>query len=400
MNHHLDNDTLPWTIDIAFYAISGAVVLEDDCEPDLTMGDKNIYYLAQHEAAALKPIQRAALQNPGKASVLAKMITCTQALWFCSQCIARLSQNMAISLIELNTFAHCIGAFFIYAFWWHKQYDAEAHVQLHQPRLLQDYLLSKIEEETYLLEDGSSWGNLFNELIISEIIDQQVSIVAKSHNFKVYHEGTRQNIGLNHKTKCGALIPETGFALSVTDGRIPVDLAISYYGLECWKRLWHLRCNTRLKRNAASRLSIVRRRAKNLDEGLKDSALGYTGKTVTLILISVFLVYGGIHLLAWQYNFQTDAERIMWRVASITTASSGLIILLLQILRYLQEPLTASSELWISIFGMVLLFLTFLLVCLEILARSFLIIESFRALPNSPSSVYEIPRWTVYLPHI
>jgi hypothetical protein len=136
LHSQLDKGILPWTIDVAFYAISGAVILEDDCENDLTMNDGSICFLAEHDAAALIPLQRAALQNPGKASVLAKIITCTQALWFCSQCIARLSQNMAISLIELNTFAHCISAFFIYAFWWHKPYDAEAHVYIDQPVLL------------------------------------------------------------------------------------------------------------------------------------------------------------------------------------------------------------------------------------------------------------------------
>lgn len=47
-----------------------------------------------------------------------------------------------------------------------------------------------------------------------------------------------------------------------------------------------------------------------------------------------------------------------------------------------------------------LVFLLKLLIGINILARSCLIIESFIALPNSPSSVYEAPRWTVYVPHI
>jgi hypothetical protein len=55
------------------------------------------------------------------------IVTCVQAAWFCSQCIARMSSGLAISLLELNTFAHCVSAFFIYGFWWHKPYDVTSH---------------------------------------------------------------------------------------------------------------------------------------------------------------------------------------------------------------------------------------------------------------------------------
>jgi hypothetical protein len=44
----------------------------------------------------------------------------------------------------------------------------------------------------------------------------------------------------------------------------------------------------------------------------------------------------------------------------------------------------------------ILVFLCFV----AIAARSFLVVESFRALPNSPASIYEVPRWTAYIPHI
>jgi hypothetical protein len=37
---------------------------------------------------------------------------------------------MAILLLELNTFAHGISVFFIYAFWWHKPYDFATHVYI------------------------------------------------------------------------------------------------------------------------------------------------------------------------------------------------------------------------------------------------------------------------------
>ena len=145
-------------------------------------------------------------------------------------------------------------------------------------------------------------------------------------------------------------------------------------------------------------------RARNFDRDFENYAYGDAGMSIPLILTSVFLLYGGVHLLAWQYNFQTNVERTMWRIASIITASSGLIILLAQTKEYLKqsysrlhwntllERLTGWSLKGVSISA-------YFLIVLEILARSYLVIESFRALPNSPSSVYEIPRWTAYIPH-
>jgi hypothetical protein len=138
-----------------------------------------------------------------------------------------------------------------------------------------------------------------------------------------------------------------------------------------------------------------------LDQEFEKSAFGDAGMKIPLILTSVFLLYGGVHLLAWQYNFQTTAEGTMWRIASMITASSGLLILLVQTLDYLDQSYSKPllGRLRKYFFAGVGIFCCFVIVA-NLLARSFLVIESFRALPNSPSSVYEIPRWTAYLPHL
>jgi hypothetical protein len=406
LHTRLDEGILPWTIDVAFYAISGAVILEDDYENDLTMSDEEIRYLADYDAAALIPLQRAALQNPGKASVLAKIITCTQALWFCSQCIARLSQNMAISLIELNTFAHCISAFFIYAFWWYKPYDAQAHVYIDRPELLHKYFLLEAATGTRELGNRTQFTHF---KLFEKTRDGHVSTVATSLRFELSGTKTKD---MPITIKYGAAIPGTGFTLldpPEVDGH---SLRISYRALEYWKRAWRLRRNTTLRSHSNYEFEYhyltpedscgIRRRAKNMDREFVDSAFGDRGVMVPLILTSVFLVYGGLHLLAWHYNLQTNAEGTMWRIASIITASSGLIIFLPPIGDQLDN--FDLSIPWLRrlndgvVSGVYIFF--FFLMGVEVLARSFIVIESFRALPNSPSSVYEIPRWTAYLPHV
>jgi len=410
----MDKGTLPWTVDIAFYAISGAIVLKDDYEMNLAIGELELKHLEKYDPKALVSVQRAALQDPGKASGLAKMITCTQSFWFCSQCIARLSQDMAISLIELNTFAHCISAFFIYAFWWHKPYDVETHVYVDQSELLQRHLLWEIKHGTRVIADAADlfplgWDCDYD--VFEKSPDGQVFTVAVSVTLPILVTNSE---GANlhkypYKIKYGATIPGTGFTLlrSHAAHREP-DLVLSDKALALLKRLWHVRCSIRLENKLyhgtiSSSPSSARGRAGNMDSSLVDYTLGIDEDTVITILALTltFLAYGSLHLLAWQYNFQTNAEGLMWKIASVTTASSGMIFVLLQLILSLDEPHITSWKTQVSDFGRHVAWLLLLFVLIfEFLARSFLVVESFRALPNSPSSVYEIPRWTAYLPHI
>jgi hypothetical protein len=408
----LENNILPWTVGTAFYAISGAIVLKDEYEVDLALGGHELWRLIEYDPTTLLSIQRAALQDPSKASGLAKMITCTQAFWFCSQCIARLSQGMAISLIELNTFAHCISAFFIYAFWWHKPYDVETHQYIHHPRLLSTYLFSKIREGAHELVDAGGNVYLCIEYSIFETTpDGQVLLVESKYghrvrgaeNVKQFRDKLESGSGIP-----GTRIPGTGFILFHSDAPHDDrhDLKLSYDTLQFWKRLWRLRSTTRFESQPGREskdmtYSEIRRRAGNLDGGFADSVTGHASKTVTTILASTFLVYGGLHLLAWQYSFQTNAEQILWRIASTITASSGLIFGLMQVAARIGQSSSSSSleTLAKKIVRYVLINSSLFLIGVDFLARSFLVVESFRALPNSPSSVYKMPRWTAYLPH-
>jgi len=191
---------------------------------------------------------------------------------------------MAISLLELNTFAHCVSAFFIYVFWWHKPYDVSTHVYI------------------------------------------ETSEMSFSH----------------------------------------------------WR---------------------PRSRNRNMSgEMLSSFRWAVAGLFMPLIMILTILLYGAIHLLAWQYHFPTHAEKIVWRCASVATASSGLIVMM-TILRG-RLWMRSGEEHWEGVTFRVLRAIVYFLCYVAIAARSFLVVESFRALPNSPASIYEVPRWTAYIPHI
>lgn len=70
-----------------------------------------------------------------------------------------------MSLLELNTFAHCVSAFFIYLFWWYKPYDAATHVYVDTTELLSMDLYrntrprgKNMDEEIFSSMDWASTG--------------------------------------------------------------------------------------------------------------------------------------------------------------------------------------------------------------------------------------------------
>lgn len=383
----LDADQLPWTMDTAYYALSGGAVLVSDYGMGETLSSHAIAFLAYDSPTSLLPLQKAVLQDPSKASGLAKIITCTQALWFCSQCIARLTQDMAISLLELNTFAHCVSALCIYSFWWHKPYDVQTHVYINSLWLYQHHLLLKAASSTF----GVTYRSRL-PVIVKERISSGSLVTLKP--LTPFYEGWYDDEELQTET-----IPGTGFTISFPTTRRfhGVDTSLAH-----WKQVWKIRVSRNhsyLPENPLDdRFGICLDRVRNMESSLYDySVFTEQGFFVPVVMTFTFWVYGGIHLLAWQYYFPTEAENLMWRSASIATASSGLVILFLNAVESIWLKFTWRFDDVLRKLG---LGFVVILTSAAIVARSFLFIESFRALPNSPASIYEVPRWTTYVPHI
>lgn len=89
----------------------------------LTLTKDGIQWLLKYAPEVFPDLTKAGILDKSKASTLVKTLTCLQALWFCLQCIVRLTMSTSISLLELNVFGHCICTFIIYTIWWNKPMD-------------------------------------------------------------------------------------------------------------------------------------------------------------------------------------------------------------------------------------------------------------------------------------
>ncbi|KAF2832754.1 hypothetical protein CC86DRAFT_452155 [Ophiobolus disseminans] len=124
-----NHERFPWTRIHSHYVLMGGFVL--DCSalgPDTFPGRRTrftlttaaVLKLAETEPSMIPDIDVEQICDKSKASNFIKFVVCTQATWFIVQVLGRLSTHCALSLLEVNTFAHALCCLAIYCFWWDK----------------------------------------------------------------------------------------------------------------------------------------------------------------------------------------------------------------------------------------------------------------------------------------
>jgi hypothetical protein len=135
------------------------------------------------------------------------------------------------------------------------------------------------------------------------------------------------------------------------------------------------------------------------------------------------LVYGGLHLLAWDAPINSETERFFWRSSGVIVASSGLFVFLSFVVGYFWGLLAAwimpfwkdlltrlsgwrmflANRLMDTVSDLKLLMYWFPILCFfgaYIGARIYLVVGSFIQLAHLPDSAYLLPTWSQYYPHI
>lgn len=417
---------------MAFYALSGGCIYRNKDGEQFVLQSDAIAWLAETEPEKLLPLQNAVLQSLGRANGIAKAVTCIQALWFCSQCIARLSEDLAISLLELNTFAHCVSTLLIYVFWWDKPYEVESYVLIESPVLGMATLFDINGPNIHLTakRPDTNCRTIRNESPAPKhghclVKDESGNVLARVLHFVPDSRNLSLDSGLLLQSlEDGTLqIPGTGFhlAFEIDVGR-DWEFHMERDESRRWEKMWRTWADLGFpvpSRPFPKSLDYPWResRSYNLDSDIFSLiTTADQNNWIPLIMALIFCAYGGLHLLAWQYNFRSKAENILWKTASIMTASTGVILLAMILGEELKwnyifgnvrsDSHRARVRFWrrprymIRVVGICLKMVAVLIALVNIVARAFLIVESLKALPNSPPSTYVVPNWAAYFPHI
>jgi len=111
--------------------------------------------------------------------------------------------------------------------------------------------------------------------------------------------------------------------------------------------------------------------------------------------IVIAMVFGGIHCVAWSFQFPSHAEQLLWRVSSLTiTCVPALDSLVIGVIgTYAQK----SGGDWAARTLFVILILA---VVPYIFARITLLVLPFMALRSLSPAAYQTVQWTTFIPHV
>ncbi|KAF2086759.1 hypothetical protein K490DRAFT_43717 [Saccharata proteae CBS 121410] len=349
----------PWTKTHSFYAIMGGFAFDTTStgkhimpghHTRLTLTPRALQFLAKHDPHLIPNHTVEQIEDKSKADPMIKFVTCVQALWFCIQCIHRVAAGLAISLLELNTFAHSVCALLIYLLWWHKPLNIKEPTLVQGERMLEICAVMCLASE---LDGEAAEFDLFQYL--PRFRDSDEAVLEKSVG--IYRQTAEEQEGAKR--------------IRFSPGQDSPDASDYTY-------------------------------------------LAFMGFTLAGAL------YGGLHLIAWDAPFSSASEKYLWRASGIILVSSGPGCALLLAIRtwYLRgiiewrdEPLrnhdsflvrtiVLGFQSWVGGGYYVTsgLLVTFFL--LYMAARAYLVVECFINVANLPASVFEIPSWTQYVPHI
>ncbi|KAF2635759.1 hypothetical protein P280DRAFT_473662 [Massarina eburnea CBS 473.64] len=361
-------------------------------------------------------IRKAEINDKSKASALAKTLVCLQALWFCIQCVLRLSQNLTISLLELNTFAHAICTLLIYVLWWDKPLDIEQSSLLLQQsgtKEVVSFLLvlsacnkdfaSATQQEEFIYRQ---WTNFPKEPTEATVYlgDARAEHRLRIDNFFTMYQSQGQQ-GERNKIWSALKSGKQEDLQEIISEKVQQFRSKEE---ECLRYAKQIMMETK----AAELLEtppLHLRVPNGAPDFRTDRNYGLTLFDVTSFIFAG-ICYGGLHLTAWNAPFPTPTQQLLWKVACVSLIASGPVMVLLSILvlgiyelqAWLKKVFSGPRiKLIVGILNIPLiggatdLFLMFYILC-----RAYLIVECFISLAYLPDSLFLVPNWSRYFPHI
>lgn len=445
-----------WTDVHSWFVVMGGLVFEDtapekrrfmpECRHRVPLTAADTTWVMHHNRHLIPDISRAAIEDKGKSDQLGKLLTCWQAVFFCIQCIFRLSRQLSITLLEVNVFAHAICAMVLILVWWSKPRDVRepALVTGEEAMDICAYRLAYAENAICSHDNPAPENSL-----------QQRDKLFSDRNRLVFC-AIRDPKRLGKSLKVGRGIPTLHAKLPETDEIQPRRLLCTndeyqeYYEVfevrdTYWAIMWdnslsparirgqevdvtlydnEVEMLVRAYRHIASdtRIATTLRpfdcthvaRITNWDLKYSDTvqllslqspAHLFQPRVCRLVtgLTLAGVLYGGLHLIAWGSPFPSRAETILWRAASITILSTGPWCAL--------SALCGSTIVWIinwkdvsesyeALAGAPFVALNIVFLLWYTLCRLFIIVECFILLAHIPDSALHMPTWTTYIPHI
>ncbi|KAJ7614802.1 hypothetical protein FB45DRAFT_936097 [Roridomyces roridus] len=308
--------------------------------------------------SAIRNIKIADILDKSKGDALSKGVALAQGLWFITECLARVHQNLLVTQLELATMAFVLMNVFIWVLWWNKPLEVQQQMTVASttqrdagflasgPQSLPE-LLTTLRNPTQSSRLGGFLSTIIGNLDVEEShLDLTESTRLNVEEFEfdpTRTDSTLNQIEMQHYRVAAASVPD----------------------------FWSLPRDTPF-----------------------DTSAG-------LFPVLTGSMFGAVHCAAWNTVFATALEKWMWRVCSVIIVATPPVWFLY--LRLFSSSTKFGNRLGVSIlgiFGALWRYWTFLLLLLYILARLFLIALPLAELRSLPPLAYTDVNWATYIPHI
>lgn len=353
------------------------------------------------------------IADKGRGDAVSKGIVVFQTTWVILQCIARQVQHLPITELEIVTIAYAGLNFVTYSLWWYKPQNVGC------PVLLCDHETMKHLCETKKQESGSGSGagngGASTKPLWSVVTEKAKE--AKKAKKPWWPRNPCQcetcpatmDIVDIKNIACALLslvlvVPLTrGFILfgrlmgNIDDELTPrmEKIIKGIFGARYYcqfGRIWghlHKRDSPLPKDPSGERAPTFYAGERVLDTG------HWIDKRVVPAAVFGFFIaigFGGIHCLAWSFEFPSHLERLLWRSASLTITCAPVLLAI--------HPLWLWGPKVYNVFD-VILFLIYVGAGFSyLLSRLLLLVLPFLCLRSLPAEAYQNVQWTRFVPGI
>lgn len=126
-----------------------------------------------------------------------------------------------------------------------------------------------------------------------------------------------------------------------------------------------------------------------------------SGVVIVATLAIAGFLYGSVHIAAWHTIFRTKTEEYLWKISAISLAVSGPIgVCVIFIFRSWDIEGKGNMSLGRFLLTSLLMFILPAVGVVYVVARVYLIVESFINSTYLEASIFVVPNWLQYFPHI
>jgi len=349
------------------------------------------------------------IMDRSKSDGLSKGIAVGQTFWFIAQVIARRTQHLAVTPLELTTLALASLNWIAFILWWDKPYDVQCPVKIDIPETWTD-TVSVASEFTPFRETSTGPQAVINPVTVGEEIPESKDDCQTEEKFqprkriiqtivKIWHSGQGQLLSVLHELSLAITEPVMDIYKSIFK-RLQQERDTFGHFLGTFVLISQPISGPFNSLLGANHMLDGERYCPKDRVGIFYACGSPSILIRSLIATIAGCMFAGLHLIGWHADFPTSKEQHLWGIASILMMTAPLLTIINFLFQIYRIPRGSIKFIIHDGCGVILLVLMVLNIFLCIPARIFLLMEGVAALRRLPTTAYEAVDWTLKTPHI